>query len=604
MKGKGKNNNNFNSDVKGKGKNKSDSKGKGKNKRVNPQTDNWNNNKWDDQDYDKDKEFDQDNNPRQLNWDRMHHSKGSKGFSDNQNNKGSSSNYNQFGNNSGKGSKNNNNNSTNFNASKLTCCIACGFILGLNNACNQCLHFFNNNHNESGLTPTTPPHHSDSILNYPCYMFGTLTTFDLNFKICGPQLGANRRCPLCNYAILFLLSKSYSHLNINIKHTHPKQTNLLIARDRFFAHWQPYASITNDELLTPQQRSNNEELVTTNFQLVSNILNDFRLNSSKKSYDDPPYSQLAIAFDSEINNCLNPIKFRRTPIAPSSKDLHSTVWNSTDYKLHEIIALGAHFNFETLYIIVYILEALLRPQLPHHYFLHETKEPFRSPSCDYIDLNHLPIQHMLNASWSIMLDDANGYIPTYLEYLNEARTNSGLQPIQAEGLTNAHLLEMSMSAAWGGDWPGLVTIHMSLSHLIAKDTQAMSVLLQTTPWTNNILKVASTPGAWLADALHTAIISFYKPKQELKQHWAPNQSYVNIHDLIVEALYSEDIITKDAYETALGRNYNNKGNSIETLALWLWNGNHHLMLFTLIVAALAFAESTQEWAPQEFTNFC
>ena len=123
---------------------------------------------------------------------------------------------------------------------------------------------------------------------------------------------------------------------------------------------------------------------------------------------------------------------------------------------------------------------------------------------------------MLNASWAIMIDAADGYLPTYLENVNEARALTGLHPFLPSDLTNAHLLEMTMCATWSGDWPGLVSIHTTLATLISNDTQAMSFLLQITPWANEILKVASTPGAWLADALHTAMISFYKPNQQEK----------------------------------------------------------------------------------------
>ena len=67
--------------------------------------------------------------------------------------------------------------------------------------------------------------------------------------------------------------------------------------------------------------------------------------------------------------------------------------------------------------------------------------------------------------------------------------------------------------------------------------------------------------------------------------------------------YGTTTTTKELIR-ALSRNYNNKGNSIEMLAFWLWNENHHTMLFTLIIAALAFSEATQQWAPPDFPNFC
>ena len=36
----------------------------------------------------------------------------------------------------------------------------------------------------------------------------------------------------------------------------------------------------------------------------------------------------------------------------------------------------------------------------------------------------------------------------------------------------------------------------------------------------------------------------------------------------------------------------------------LWNEIHHTMLFTLIIAALAFSEATQQWSPPYFPTFC
>ena len=89
-----------------------------------------------------------------------------------------------------------------------------------------------------------------------------------------------------------------------------------------------------------------------------------------------------------------------------------------------------------------------------------------------------------------------------------------------------------------------------------------------------------------------------------KQHWTPNDAYVKIYDHLINHLVHEGSITQLTYDYAFARNYNNKGNSIEMLAFWLWNDNLHTMLFTLIVLALAFSEATRNWAPSDFPDFC
>jgi hypothetical protein len=66
------------------------------------------------------------------------------------------------------------------------------------------------------------------------------------------------------------------------------------------------------------------------------------------------------------------------------------------------------------------------------------------------------------------------------------------------------------------------------------------IFVQKHSWTNNILKVAAAPGAWIADALRACIISIFKPGQENEQHCAGNDAYCKLYDVINEELLNQE----------------------------------------------------------------
>jgi hypothetical protein len=172
-------------------------------------------------------------------------------------------------------------------------------------------------------------------------------------------------------------------------------------------------------------------------------------------------------------------------------------------------------------------------------------------------------------------------------------------------LTARQLLQAIIATNWNGDWPSpqyfaeKFAQHLTLSYC----TKLFDIFTQQHPWTNDILRRAAPPGAWLADCLHTCIRGLFNPASLGGQHWVNNEIYVKLYDHINDALINLKLINIKRYEANASRSTNNKGNSMELLALHLWDQAEHLLLFTMITLCIFLNEATKEWAPVDTPAF-
>jgi hypothetical protein len=70
-----------------------------------------------------------------------------------------------------------------------------------------------------------------------------------------------------------------------------------------------------------------------------------------------------------------------------------------------------------------------------------------------------------------------------------------------------------------------------------------------------------------------------------------------------EALLRNGQINQEHFAAREQRSSNNKGNSMELLALHLWDQGEHILVFAMILTIIALNERTRDWAPVGFPDF-
>ena len=99
-------------------------------------------------------------------------------------------------------------------------------------------------------------------------------------------------------------------------------------------------------------------------------------------------------------------------------------------------------------------------------------------------------------------------------------------------------------------------------------------------FSNAQLKTFCTPGAALMDHLYSNVhIMYGRAASDIKFVATPNDALVRLYDLVAPQLQQQGSMPKDKdLNTLLGRHWNNKGNSMEALAIYTWeNGKDSLL---------------------------
>jgi hypothetical protein len=213
---------------------------------------------------------------------------------------------------------------------------------------------------------------------------------------------------------------------------------------------------------------------------------------------------------------------------------------------------------------------------------------------------HLPFHNMITTSFTILINQDLQSITQILAGTQATTSTSvyfDLSNFDLRRLPHRNIMD-AIFQTHIGQLPYPDMIANEYAAILLSNTPLLDIFLQRTHWTNKSLKSAATPGAWLSDTLYNILTMFYMPTAHDGTYaYVPNAMYVDIYDLITEALYHRGIIDSNARGYAQGRNYNNKGNSMELLSLRLWDLGEHLLLITTIWLTLAMEPTFRDALP-------
>ena len=120
----------------------------------------------------------------------------------------------------------------------------------------------------------------------------------------------------------------------------------------------------------------------------------------------------------------------------------------------------------------------------------------------------------------------------------------------------------------------------------------LDVFSGTAPYTNNALKKLAGAGAYCFDHVYTQVAVLLKIQTTTKQSLvAANDASTAIYDHVLQYL-PDDSPLLDKVDYRLQRHWNNKGNSMEALALLLAEDGHHVLIWTMAGCVSKFLTKT------------
>ena len=136
--------------------------------------------------------------------------------------------------------------------------------------------------------------------------------------------------------------------------------------------------------------------------------------------------------------------------------------------------------------------------------------------------------------------------------------------------------------------------------LLSKYPELMPVFLGQLPYSNEPLKKLAAAGSSYFDTVYHNLAALYNLHTTASQTiLAPNTQFCEIYDLIVKTAPTQSPLHVQA-SSALARHWNNKGNSLESLALLLAERGEHAFIITQawLILQLAYKDHTYPWIAQ------
>ena len=119
----------------------------------------------------------------------------------------------------------------------------------------------------------------------------------------------------------------------------------------------------------------------------------------------------------------------------------------------------------------------------------------------------------------------------------------------------------------------------------------------TAPFSNDPLKKLAAAGSGYFDSVYYQVTALFQLQTKKSQHLpAPNEPLVELYDIIVDrAPSTSDMAHHKA--ALLSRHWNNKGNSMESLALLIAEAGHHDLIITMayLVMQLQYESHSYPW---------
>ena len=117
------------------------------------------------------------------------------------------------------------------------------------------------------------------------------------------------------------------------------------------------------------------------------------------------------------------------------------------------------------------------------------------------------------------------------------------------------------------------------------------------PYSNDPLKKLAAAGSGYFDPVYYQVTALFQLQTKKAQHLpAPNEHLVELYDIVVDrAPHTSDIANNKA--ALLSRHWNNKGNSMESLALLVAEAGHHDLIITMayLVMHLQYRSQSFPW---------
>ena len=124
----------------------------------------------------------------------------------------------------------------------------------------------------------------------------------------------------------------------------------------------------------------------------------------------------------------------------------------------------------------------------------------------------------------------------------------------------------------------------------------IDVFSGTPPYTNNPLKQLAPAGAYFFDHVYSQVAVLLKIQTTTKQTLvAANNAFCEIYDSVLQHL-PDDSPLADKSDYCLQRRWNNKGNSMETLALLLAEDGHHVLVWIMAWICMQISYKGQSYA--------
>ena len=118
----------------------------------------------------------------------------------------------------------------------------------------------------------------------------------------------------------------------------------------------------------------------------------------------------------------------------------------------------------------------------------------------------------------------------------------------------------------------------------------------TAPFTNNPLKKLASAGACFFDHVYSQLAVILKIQTATKQNLvAGNDSLCETYDLILQHLPDHSPLA-DKIDHWLQRHWNNKGNSMEALALLLAEDGYHVLIWIMAWVCIQISYQGQSYA--------
>ena len=279
-------------------------------------------------------------------------------------------------------------------------------------------------------------------------------------------------------------------------------------------------------------------------------------HSTDELLADQPYSPTLLFIKFAVTDVFNlgwklPISFKKNPLI-KCKTLPTELSFPLSLLQPVLIYLAYIHCPPLLQELVFILTPLWTNDWGN-----DTQNPDEVVTKDHMDLTHLPIGLLVSSSFAAFQMELSSNPP---------------QPLNVNTL-NFHLQEY-----WGA-LPNLFDIATALAQYLAATPTAANIFTSTDRTKDDLVK-ESQFGSLIFDTVYSQI-SHIRGTLRATGKWAaaPNNAFVALYDMIVKHTASITFVAglTDA-ETLLARSYNNKGNSMESLAPHLMVGKqNHLM---------------------------